>query len=122
MRWKHAKTLLTFGLLLNSPAILVWLPPLKLLFFLPFLYWINLPGRYLERWIGKPHYEIHEFGVLPQTPLAWLLIVAAWMLPALALTAATACLPDLKWHFGLRSLLIAITIVAIILGLIAASR
>jgi hypothetical protein len=122
MQRKHAKNLLIYGLLLNSPAILIWVPGFGMLFFLPFLYWINLPGKFLESWIGKPHYNVQEFGVVPQTPLAWFLIVAAWMLPAIVLTALSACLPELQWRFSLHTLLIITTIVAIILGLIAASR
>jgi hypothetical protein len=118
MQWKHAKTLLIYGLVLNSPAILIWLPGFGMLFFLPFLYWINLPGTYLNSWIGKPHYDVQEFGIVPQTPLAWFLIVAAWMLPALAMTALSAWLPELKWRFSVRTLLILTTIVAAILGLL----
>jgi len=80
--------------LLNWPAILIYIPGFQLISFIPFLFWINIPALWLglARTIGQPHYDIQEFGALPQTPLAWFLIVAFWLLVAAVLTLATSLL------------------------------
>lgn len=44
----------------------------------------------LAKVIGKPHYDIQEFGVMPLTPLSWILIVSFWILMAVVLTLVTA--------------------------------
>jgi hypothetical protein len=48
----------------------------------------------------------------------WLVVIPHWFLALVA--AALAGLPWLKWRFSLRTLLIAMTIVAVILGIVAA--
>jgi hypothetical protein len=109
--------------ILNGPAILFLIPGFGVLFFLPFLIWINIPGTFLAKVIGPPHFIIQKFGVTPQTPLAWFLTVTFWTLLAFGLTFASAYLPEVKLRFTLRTLLIVITLVAFALGLIVwASR
>ncbi len=117
---KHVKHLLILTAVLNSPAILFWIPGLGMLFILPFFFWINIPALWfgLAKLIGKPHYEISAFGASPQTPLAWLLIVGFWTLLAFGLTVMAAYVPELKWRFSLRTLLIATTVVALVLGVV----
>ena len=92
MKSVHIKTFLIWSALLNWPAILIWLPPVRLLCFLPFLFWINIPALWLglAKLIGLRHYDIKEFGAMPKTVFAWVLIVVFWLLVAAALTAATA--------------------------------
>lgn len=97
MKRKHVKTFLILMTVFNWPPILIWIPFLRLPCFLPYLFWINIPALWLglARLIGQPHYDIQEFGALPQTPLAWILIVTFWILLAAGLTALTAKFPGL---------------------------
>jgi hypothetical protein len=88
----HVIIFLAWAALLNWPPILFHIPAFHLLCFLPALFWINIPALWvgLAQAIGQPHYDIQEFGALPQTPLAWLLIVAFWLLVAAGLAFASA--------------------------------
>ena len=117
---KHLKNLLLLAAVLNSPAILSWIPGLKAVFFLPFLFWINIPALWLglASWAGRRHFDVQEFGAIPLTPLAWLLIVGFWTLVAAGLTLLAAGVPRLKRRFGLRTLFIAMTLMAVVLGLV----
>lgn len=92
LKKKHVKTFLIWLALLNWPPILILVPPLRGLCFLPYIFWINIPALWLglAKLIGKPHYDIQEFGAMPQTPLAWALIASFWILLAAGLTLATA--------------------------------
>ena len=92
MKKKHVKTFLIWVALLNWPPVLIWVPLLHLLCFLPYLFWINVPALWLglARFVGKPHYDIQEFGAMPLTPLSWILIAGFWALMALGLTILTA--------------------------------
>lgn len=80
MNRKHLKTFLIWMALLNWPPILnaIPFPFCRLLGFLPFLLWVNIPALWagLAKLTGKPHFDIQEFGAMPLTPLAWLLIAA----------------------------------------------
>lgn len=114
MNRKDIKTFLIWLAILNWPPVLIhiseWfsrLPHysmpvsfLKLLSGLPYLLWINIPALWLglARGIGKPHYDIQEFGALPQTVLAWGLIAAFWILVAIGLTFLTAVYPGLLYR------------------------
>jgi len=95
----HIKTFLIWAAILNSPPILMCIPPLALLWFPALLFWINIPalGLGLAEVIGKPDYDIQEFGAMPKTVLAWTLIVVFWLLVAAVLTVATACV---RWLLG----------------------
>ena len=94
---KHLKTFLIWMALLNWPPILVWIPFFRLLCFLPYLFWINIPalGLGLAKLIGKPHYDIQEFGAMPLTAFSWILIALFWLLLAIGLTILTASFPGL---------------------------
>jgi hypothetical protein len=88
----HAIVFFGWLTLLNWPPLLTQIPPFRALCFLPYLSWINIPALWLglARFVGPPHYDIQEFGARPQTGLAWLLIVAFWVLIAAGLTVITA--------------------------------
>ena len=94
MKLQHIKIFFIWLVLVNLPPLLCSTGSdfLHLVFFLPYLFWINIPGLWLGLAIvvGQPHYDIQEFGALPQTPLAWILIALFWILIAIALTALTA--------------------------------
>lgn len=102
MKRKHIKTFLIWMAMLNWPIVLCWVPisAVKLLCFLPALFWINIPALWLglAQWIGKPHYDIQEFGAMPLTPLAWILIATFWILVAVGLTILTAFIPGLVYR------------------------
>lgn len=117
---KHLKNLLILAAVLNSPAILIWIPAIGTLFLLPFSFWVNVPAMFfgVADLVGKQHYEISAFGASPQTALGWFLIAAFWTLLAIALTVIAAYVPELKWRFSLRTLLIAATLFAVVLGLV----
>jgi hypothetical protein len=117
---RHVKNMLVLTVVLNSPAIFIWIPWTNLIFFMPFLFWINIPALWcgLAGWTGTRHFDVQEFGAMPLTPLAWLLIVAFWTLVAAGLTLLAAGVPRLKRQFGLRTLFIAATLLAIVLGLV----
>ena len=95
---KHTKTFLIWLAFFNWPPVLFWIS--KPLSFFPFLFWINIPALWLglARAVGQPHYDIQEFGALPKTPLAWLLIFAFWASLSAAMTVATAFFPGLTYR------------------------
>ncbi len=100
MKRKYTITFLIWWVLFNWPPILMWVPFLKLFCFLPVLFWINIPALWfgLAKAIGQPHYDIQEFGAVPQTPLSWILIVGFWVLLSAAMTVATAYFPRLLFR------------------------
>jgi len=80
----------------NWPPILVWIPFLGAACFLPFLFWINIPALWLglADLVGKPHFIVEEFGAVPQTPFAWILIAAFWTIAALCMTIITGLIVE----------------------------
>ena len=99
MRRKHVKIFLVWLVSLNWPPILIWIPFLNLVAFLPYLLWINIPALWLglAKLMGKPYYDIQEFGAMPQTLLSWILIASFWVLVAIGLTVVTAFLTRLLY-------------------------
>jgi hypothetical protein len=91
MKKETLKAFLAWLAFFNWPPVLIWIPFLRFLCFFPFLFWLNIPGLWLglAASIGKPHFEVHEFGAVPQTLLAWLVIVAFWTLLAAGCTVLT---------------------------------
>lgn len=93
MNRKHIKIFLIWMAFLNWPPVLFLIPVdlLRMVCFLPYLFWINIPALWLglAKAIGKPHYDIQEFGAMPLTPLSWILIAAFWIVAAMACTAGT---------------------------------
>jgi hypothetical protein len=102
MKAKHIRIFLIWLIVLNMPALFVstGIGFFRLLFFLPYLFWINIPGLWLglAKAIGQPHYDIEAFGALPQTPLAWGLILIFWIVVAVAITALTIRFPKLIYY------------------------
>src|SRR5690349_20044400 len=47
--------------------------------------WLNIPGNFLWRRLGKSYFYLHSFGVTPITPLAWMLVSSFWTVIALAI-------------------------------------
>jgi len=72
-------------LLLHVPPLLMLIPVLGALAFLPWLFWINIPGIPMAA-LGVPFFDIQEFGAVPKGGLAWLLIVLFWVAVAFCLT------------------------------------
>ena len=104
MKSTHIKIFLFWLVVLNWPPVLIGIPFLCLLCFLPFLFWINIPALWLGlgRCIGPPHYEIGAFGALPQTPLAWIGVAAFWTLLAVVLTIGISFLFHIPRTIELR--------------------
>ncbi len=116
MNWKNARTFVILSAFLNAPLLALW----SGVFIIPFMFWVNIPGLlFLNKWVGKPHYEVEAFGVMPRTSLALFFIAMFWTSLAFAITAISAYTGDIKGRFSLRTLLIVMTLVAMVLGLIA---
>ena len=56
------------------------------------LYWINLPGLPLARFMGSQHFKVEEFGALPQTAVAYAAIALFWIGMAAVLGLTTSAL------------------------------
>ena len=82
---KDLKILLVALLVLNSPPILVRVPFIGILMFIPMLFWISIPGIPLGL-LGLPYFEIKEFGAIPRGIMGWGLVVLFWCLMACGLT------------------------------------
>ncbi len=78
---KDIKLLLALIMIFNSPPILVRIPIMGILMFIPLLFWISIPGIPMGL-IGVPFYEIKEFGAIPKGFIGWALIVLFWSLLA----------------------------------------
>jgi len=71
------RVFLVVGLIVNSPPLLVRVPVIGMLAFIPSLFWVNIPGIPLAL-IGLPFFAIAEFGAVPKGVIGWSLIVAFW--------------------------------------------
>lgn len=102
VRRRHVITFLVWLAILNSPPILVWVPFFRLLFFLPALFWINIPALWLglADAMGRRHFDIQEFGAMPLTPLSWIAIAAFWSVLAAILAAITSVFQGLLCRGG----------------------
>jgi hypothetical protein len=80
------KTLLIWLLFFNWPPLVVLVPPLRLVAFVPLLFWINIPGLFLATLLGPPMFKVEEFGALPSGPIAWGLLALFWVLVAVLFT------------------------------------
>src|SRR3989304_8014471 len=61
------------ALVLNSPPLLVRVPVIGMLAFIPSLFWISIPGIPLAL-IGLPFFAVAEFGAVPKGAIGWSLI------------------------------------------------
>jgi len=71
------RVFLVVALILNSPPLLVRVPVIGMLAFIPSLLWINIPGIPLAT-IGLPFFTVAEFGAVPNGVIGWSLIVTFW--------------------------------------------
>jgi hypothetical protein len=62
------------------------------LLFLPLLFWVNIPVLWtgIAKAMGNAHFEIKEFGALPQTVSAYAIIIIFWFLIAVLITLITS--------------------------------
>lgn len=99
---KHGVTFLIWLAFFNWPPILVWIPSLGAACFLPFLFWINIPALWLglADLVGKPHFIVEEFGAVPQTTVAWVLIALFWITAALGMTVIAGLIVELVFQKG----------------------
>jgi hypothetical protein len=95
--------------------------------------WVGTPHPWMFQSTSEPHNLLAVFpAVVGKPPLSWLgfrwhfnprlvvLVVPQWFLMSLAFFAAL--LPWVCWRFSLRTMLIATTLAAIILGIVAVSN
>jgi len=74
--------------IVHFPLLGYLVPSLRMAMFLPVLLWVNIPGVPLGMGLGKPLYDFHEFGVVPQGPVAWGLIEVSWIVIAYGVSVA----------------------------------
>ena len=72
------KVFVIVALVLNSPPLLVRVPVIGILAFIPSLFWISIPGIPLAL-IGLPFFDVAEFGAVPKGAIGWSLIVTFWI-------------------------------------------
>ena len=84
------KRLLLISFLLNLPPILA-VTKIGILF-LPLLFWVNIPVLWtgIAKAMGDTHFVIKEFGAMPQSVLAYTIIILFWLLVAGLLTLITS--------------------------------
>ncbi|WP_448564694.1 hypothetical protein [Thalassotalea ganghwensis] len=80
------KRFLLLSLLFNLPPILA-ITQVSLLF-LPMLLWVNIPVLYtgIASLMGTTHFKIAEFGAMPLTITAYIVVVAIWLVLAAIIT------------------------------------
>lgn len=90
LRTFSIKRFLLLSFILNLPPILA-VTKIGLLF-LPLLFWINIPVLWtgIAMAMGNTHFKIEEFGALPQTALAYAIIIVFWLLIAALITLITS--------------------------------
>ena len=81
---------LLLSFIFNLPPILA-ITKIGLLF-LPLLFWANIPVLWtgIATAMGNTHFEIKEFGALPQTVSAYAIIIIFWLLIAALITLITS--------------------------------
>lgn len=78
---KDLKLLILLIVIFNAPPILVRVPIIGIIMFIPMLFWISIPGIPMGL-IGFPFYDIKEFGAIPKGFIGWALIVLFWSFSA----------------------------------------
>ncbi len=88
----HVKNFLILTVLLNWPPVLFQIPFFYPLTFFPILFWVNIPALWLglAKVFGEGHYKVAEFGAMPLTAFAWIVLVVFWLFVAAVLTAINA--------------------------------
>ncbi|WP_448547661.1 hypothetical protein [Thalassotalea fusca] len=84
------KRFLVLSLIFNLPPILA-VTKIGLLF-LPLLFWVNIPVLWtgVAKAMGEAHFKIEEFGALPQSVTAYVVIILFWLLLAGLITLITS--------------------------------
>jgi hypothetical protein len=80
---RDLRTFSVWLLILNSPVLLSLVPisAVKMISFLPMLFWVSIPGIPLS-WVRFPGMRLSEFGANPEGALAWAMIVLFWVIVA----------------------------------------
>lgn len=83
------KRFLVLSLLLNLPPIFAVIK-IRVLF-LPLLFWVNIPVLWtgIAESMGNTHFKIEEFGAMPQSILAYAVVIIFWLLIAGLVTLIT---------------------------------
>ncbi len=84
------KRFLVISLIFNLPPILA-ITKIGLLF-LPLLFWVNIPVLWtgVAKIMGETHFKIEEFGALPQSVTAYVIVISFWLLLAGLITIVTS--------------------------------
>lgn len=63
---------------------------------LPALYWINIPVLWtgIASAMGESHFLIREFGAAPQSELAYVVVIAFWLVLSLAISFVSVRLSE----------------------------
>jgi len=56
--------------------------------FIPMLFWINIPVLWtgIARAMGEEHFKVREFGAMPQSITAYIVIISFWLLLSVILS------------------------------------
>ncbi len=84
------KRFLVLSLIFNIPPLLA-ITKIGLLF-LPLLFWVNIPVLWtgVAKIMGETHFKIEEFGALPQSVTAYVIVISFWLLLAGLITIVTS--------------------------------
>ena len=84
------KRFVVIGLIFNLPLLLS-VTKVGLLF-LPFLFWVNIPVLWtgVAKTMGESHFKIEEFGAMPQSVTAYVIVISFWLLLAALITLVTS--------------------------------
>ena len=84
------KRFLVISFIFNLPPILA-ITKIGLLF-LPLLFWVNIPVLWtgVAKAMGEAHFKIEEFGALPQSVTAYVVVISFWLLLAGLVTLVTS--------------------------------
>ncbi|WP_448550509.1 hypothetical protein [Thalassotalea fusca] len=84
------KRFLVLSLIFNLPPILA-VTKIGLLF-MPLLFWVNIPVLWtgVAKAMGEAHFKIKEFGAIPQSVTAYVVIILFWFLLAGLITVITS--------------------------------
>lgn len=84
------KRFLVISLIFNLPPILA-ITKIGLLF-LPLMFWVNIPVLWtgVAKAMGVTHFKIEEFGALPQSVTAYVVVISFWLLLSGLITVLTS--------------------------------
>jgi len=84
------KRFLAISLIFNLPPVLA-ITKISFLF-LPLLFWVNIPVLWtgIAKAMGGSHFKIEEFGALPQSVTAYIVVISFWLILAGLITLVTS--------------------------------